>query len=160
MNWVKLLNLEVTPPVRPEIAGPMDISNIPEKYTKDEVAVDSPVSPSSLLSPTNADLFSGFTFDGDEGAELFRRSNGTPEAGVIHQFAESLGQPRLSQQSSASISDNSMERLSPSRHSHGDSDVSDAPGLSTHRFELLALRILCAFSGVACPVLRHRLDIC
>ena len=131
MHWVKLLNLEVNPPVRPEVAGPMDISNIPDKYTKDEVAIDSPVSPSSLLSPTNADLFSGFTFDGDEGAELLWRSNGTPEAGIVHQFAESLGE-RLSQQSSASISDESTERLSPSRHSHADSDVSGDPGLLAH----------------------------
>ena len=87
VDWTKLYNLDVTPPVMPEVAGPMDISNIPDKYTKDEAPVDSPVSPSSLLSPTKAELFSGFTFDGDDGAaaaELFQRdtlaSSGSLEA--------------------------------------------------------------------------------
>eukprot|EP01043_Picozoa_sp_COSAG02_P006979 COSAG02_NODE_205_length_29157_cov_13.424771_4_plen_186_part_00 len=130
IDWAKLFDMEVKPPVMPEVAGPMDISNIPDKYTKDEAPVDSPVSPSSLLSPTKADIFSGFTFDGDDGAELLQRSDnfsgGSPEISSAQQLAKSL-EERMSQRSSTSISDGRIERLSPLEKSHTgfDSDVSD-----------------------------------
>jgi hypothetical protein len=70
IDWVKLLSLDVPPPVVPDVSNPRDISCVPDKYTKGETPMDSPVSPSSLLSPTNAaDLFSGFTFDGEDSGQ-------------------------------------------------------------------------------------------
>jgi hypothetical protein len=146
IDWVKLLSMELKPPVLPEVAGPMDISNIPDKYTKDEVPVDSPVSPSSLLSPTKADIFSGFTFDGDDGAELLQRSSncsggmGTSDTCIEQQFADSL-EERPSQRASTSISDSRTEHISEKSHADLDSDVSDR--LATHLL----------FLGFACSVL-------
>lgn len=144
VDWAKLFNMEVKPPVMPEVAGPMDISNIPDKYTKDEAPVDSPVSPSSLLSPTKADIFSGFTFDGDDGTELLQRSNefsgGTPETCSAPQQAKPLGE-RLSQRSSTSISGSRIERLSPSDKSHTDFDSDVSAGCSAR---LLILGFACS----------------
>lgn len=135
VDWVKLFNLDVKPPVLPKVAGPMDISNIPEKYTRDEAPVDSPVSPSSLLSPTKADLFSGFTFDdGEPAAELLQcsclASFDGPETRVLHsQPTESPHQclsDRSSQNSGSKIGELSLSQLS---QVELDSDVSDHYGI-------------------------------
>lgn len=173
IDWIKLFNLAVTPPVKPQVAGPMDISNIPDKYTKDEAPVDSPVSPSSLLSPTKADLFSGFTFDGDDGAaaaELLQRaalvSSASPED-PGDGARELLGsfECQLTPESNASTLDSNHGQVSPSQNSHpeGDSDdtVSEMTGYLTRflfRLSWGTANIFASISDSCCCLQGHRVS--
>lgn len=63
VKWDKVERMELTPPFIPNVAeGPMDISNIDEKYTMGFPAMDSPTC--GGLSPSKSGMFSGFSYDG------------------------------------------------------------------------------------------------
>ena len=130
INWRKLINLEVSPPVVPTVpGGPMDISNIAEKYTKDEPAVDSPVSPSSLLSPTKAGLFSGFTYE-DDSSSVLLESFAADASATVADLAMPASPTTLSPgSSSAGASGRRLTELDLDATAPGSPCVSDDGGL-------------------------------